>query len=67
MDDKANFLETCRALTVLGIDESKQDQIFRILAGILHLGNIIIEDNNGDSSVIDVSFNGWRRDRDSFF
>lgn len=55
VDDAADFSETCKALALLGISEVKQDQMFRILAGILHLGNIIIEDSGGDASTIDVS------------
>ncbi|XP_063875803.1 unconventional myosin-Va-like isoform X5 [Scylla paramamosain] len=53
VDDGADFIETCKALSLLGINEATQDQMFRILAGILHLGNIVIEDNGGDASAID--------------
>ncbi|XP_045101361.1 unconventional myosin-Va-like isoform X4 [Portunus trituberculatus] len=53
VDDGADFIETCKALSLLGISEATQNQMFRILAGILHLGNIVIQDNGGDASTID--------------
>uniref|UniRef100_A0A672G540 Myosin motor domain-containing protein n=1 Tax=Salarias fasciatus TaxID=181472 RepID=A0A672G540_SALFA len=37
---KDSFVETMDAMVHLGIDKEKQQQIFRILAGILHLGNV---------------------------
>lgn len=55
VDDAADFQETRRAFTLLGINDAAQEQIFRILAGILHLGNVTLEEGNGDSSTIDVS------------
>ncbi|XP_071515653.1 unconventional myosin-Va isoform X4 [Panulirus ornatus] len=53
VDDAADFQETRRAFMLLGINEAAQEQIFRILAGILHLGNVTLEEDNGDSSTID--------------
>ncbi|KAJ4483037.1 P-loop containing nucleoside triphosphate hydrolase protein [Lentinula edodes] len=43
VDDAANFAATCQALSVVGIDSANQLSIFRLLAGILHLGNIDIQ------------------------
>jgi len=40
MDDKACFLLLKQSLTTLGISESEQKDIFTLLSGILHLGNI---------------------------
>ena len=42
VDDGAEFELTKKALTTIGIDSSKQSQIFRVLAALLHLGNIKI-------------------------
>lgn len=42
VNDAANFSATRQALTIVGIDEEKQLAIFRLLAGILHLGNVEI-------------------------
>ncbi|KAJ4487665.1 P-loop containing nucleoside triphosphate hydrolase protein [Lentinula aciculospora] len=43
VDDAANFSATRQALSIVGIDSGKQLSIFRLLAGILHLGNIDIQ------------------------
>lgn len=56
VDDAEDFIETCKAFSLLGINDGMQEQIFRILAGILHLGNVVLEEGNGDSSAISVSF-----------
>ncbi|KAK4298029.1 hypothetical protein Pmani_029591 [Petrolisthes manimaculis] len=53
VDDAKDFEETCRALSLLGMNEKTQGQMFRVLAGILHLGNVVLEEGNGDSSTVD--------------
>ncbi|KAK7077772.1 Unconventional myosin-Va, partial [Halocaridina rubra] len=53
VDDAANFYETSQAFSLLGIGDSSQEQIFRVLAGILHLGNVVFLENGTDSSTID--------------
>ncbi|XP_066263095.1 unconventional myosin-Va [Euwallacea similis] len=40
LDDLAEFQETENALSMLGFSEGEQESVFKILAGILHLGNI---------------------------
>uniref|UniRef100_A0A2H1WFJ5 SFRICE_012541 n=1 Tax=Spodoptera frugiperda TaxID=7108 RepID=A0A2H1WFJ5_SPOFR len=40
VDDLRTFNETRSALTTLGVTETEQDDMFRILATILHLGNV---------------------------
>ncbi|XP_071572061.1 unconventional myosin-Va isoform X2 [Temnothorax nylanderi] len=42
VDDLAYFDETISALTMLGFTSKQQDDMLRILAGILHLGNVNI-------------------------
>ncbi|KAE9397351.1 hypothetical protein BT96DRAFT_823455 [Gymnopus androsaceus JB14] len=42
VNDAANFTATRQALAIVGIDEEKQLAIFRLLAGLLHLGNVEI-------------------------
>ncbi|XP_071640301.1 unconventional myosin-Va isoform X3 [Temnothorax longispinosus] len=42
VDDLAYFDETINALTMLGFTSKQQDDMLRILAGILHLGNVNI-------------------------
>ncbi|GAB4853754.1 hypothetical protein Ancab_017947 [Ancistrocladus abbreviatus] len=53
VDDGQEYLATRRAMDVVGISEEDQEAIFRVVAAILHLGNI--EFSKGpevDSSVI---------------
>lgn len=43
------FEETLDAMSHLGVDSEKQSQIFRILAGILHLGNVTFSSSSDES------------------
>lgn len=52
VDDLAEFQETRRALLLLGFSEDQQADIFRLLAGILHLGNVTIVDADHEGSNI---------------
>ncbi|XP_019056780.1 PREDICTED: myosin-16 isoform X2 [Tarenaya hassleriana] len=40
VNDAQEYLATRRAMNVVGISENEQDAIFRVVAAILHLGNI---------------------------
>ncbi|RHN78326.1 putative myosin ATPase [Medicago truncatula] len=40
LDDAKEYLATRRAMDVVGISSDEQDAIFRIVAAVLHLGNI---------------------------
>ncbi|KAL9660447.1 hypothetical protein QQ045_025262 [Rhodiola kirilowii] len=51
VDDAQEYLDTVRAMDVVGISEQEQEAIFRIVAAILHLGNI----NFAKGSEIDSS------------
>ncbi|KAJ6810054.1 myosin-6-like [Iris pallida] len=52
LDDGKEYLETRRAMDIVGISSDEQDAIFRIVAAILHLGNIEFCDGKEfDSSV----------------
>lgn len=42
VDDASHFVTTRRAMSSLGIDNNTQKQIFKLLAALLHLGNIEI-------------------------
>lgn len=44
----------CVCVSSAGINESYQMGLFRVLAAILHLGNVEIKDRDSDSSVIAV-------------
>ncbi|WOH14554.1 hypothetical protein DCAR_0934074 [Daucus carota subsp. sativus] len=51
VDDAREYLETRNAMDVVGISEDEQDAIFRVVAAILHLGNIdFVKGKEFDSS-----------------
>ncbi|KAF2404555.1 putative myosin heavy chain [Trichodelitschia bisporula] len=49
VDDKAEFDATRVSLTTIGVPSEKQSQIFRLLAALLHMGNIKITATRTDS------------------
>jgi myosin-5 len=49
VDDKAEFDATRRSLSKLGVTQDSQAQIFRILAALLHIGNIKVTATRTDS------------------
>ncbi|XP_071726546.1 myosin-12 [Rutidosis leptorrhynchoides] len=53
IDDGREYLETRNAMDVVGISQDEQDAIFRVVAAILHLGNIdFIKGKEFDSSKV---------------
>ncbi|XP_029436017.1 unconventional myosin-Vb isoform X3 [Rhinatrema bivittatum] len=53
VDDADDFEKTRHAFTLLGVKESHQMSIFKIIASILHLGNVEIQsERDGESSSI---------------
>lgn len=56
MDDSADFKDTLNAMNIIGLAQSEQDDIFRMLATILWLGNVkFVEDDNGNAAISDQS------------
>lgn len=59
MDDSSDFQDTLGAMKIIGLSQAEQDNIFRMLAAILWLGNLLfVEDDSGnaanrDQSVVD--------------
>lgn len=53
MDDIVEFAATQKALSIVGVSVSMQWDVFRILAGLLHIGNIHIIDNKGIADISD--------------
>ncbi|XP_028318179.1 unconventional myosin-Vb isoform X5 [Gouania willdenowi] len=50
VNDAADFIKTREAFTLLGVKESSQMSIFKVIASILHLGNVeICPDRDGES------------------
>ncbi|KAF8403986.1 hypothetical protein HHK36_012096 [Tetracentron sinense] len=51
VNDAREYLETRNAMDIVGISQDEQDAIFRVVAAILHLGNIdFIKGKEADSS-----------------
>ncbi|VVA34612.1 PREDICTED: myosin-6 [Prunus dulcis] len=51
VDDSKEYLATRKAMNVVGISSDEQDAIFRVVAAILHLGNVeFAKGNETDSS-----------------
>ncbi|KAK9240642.1 P-loop containing nucleoside triphosphate hydrolase protein [Lipomyces kononenkoae] len=56
IDDLQDFKETIRAMEVIGLHATEQDEIFKILAIILWLGNVaFVENAEGNASIRDMS------------
>ncbi|XP_017700885.2 myosin-6-like isoform X2 [Phoenix dactylifera] len=59
VDDSKEYLATRRAMDVVGISSDEQDAIFRVLAAILHLGNIEFSEGKEIDSSIPKDENSW--------
>ncbi|KAF2132524.1 hypothetical protein P153DRAFT_373261 [Dothidotthia symphoricarpi CBS 119687] len=56
IDDHAEFKDTLNAMKVIGLEQAEQDNIFRMLATILWLGNASFkEDDSGNAAIVDQS------------
>ncbi|XP_048886762.1 unconventional myosin-Vc isoform X3 [Brienomyrus brachyistius] len=55
VDDRAEMTETRRTFSLLGLKEAFQSDVFKVLAGILHLGNIEIKSKGTDTSSVSTS------------
>ncbi|KAG9256135.1 P-loop containing nucleoside triphosphate hydrolase protein [Emericellopsis atlantica] len=56
IDDLAEFQDTLNAMKIIGLAQPEQDNIFRMLASILWIGNIQFrEDKDGYAEVVDRS------------
>jgi myosin-5 len=51
MDDKAEFEATKASLTKIGVSADTQSQIFRLLAALLHMGDVKISATRTDSNL----------------
>ncbi|KAM3433424.1 hypothetical protein MY4824_002555 [Beauveria thailandica] len=49
VDDRADFEATKKSLQTIGVAQDQQAYIFRLLAGLLHLGNVKITASRNDS------------------
>lgn len=51
VDDAEEFVATRKSLSRIGVNDEKQQQIFKLLAALLHIGNIKITATRSDSSL----------------
>ncbi|KAH8598030.1 putative myosin MYO2 [Bisporella sp. PMI_857] len=52
VDDKVEFEALKKSLLVIGVDASQQSEIFKLLAALLHLGNVKIGASRTDSVLV---------------
>ena len=56
IDDIQEYKDTRNAMDIIGINKQEQDNIFRLVAGILHMGNMTFyEDNKGNAVIQDTN------------
>ncbi|XP_026221899.1 unconventional myosin-Vc isoform X1 [Anabas testudineus] len=55
VDDKKDMEETQRTFSLLGLKEDFQADVFKVLAAILHLGNVEIRNSGDDKSSVPLS------------
>ncbi|CAK9441219.1 uncharacterized protein LODBEIA_P50880 [Lodderomyces beijingensis] len=56
VDDGRDFQDTLSAMNTIGLTQTEQDNIFRMLATILWIGNIsFVEDESGNAAIRDES------------
>ncbi|KAJ5238031.1 hypothetical protein N7489_008122 [Penicillium chrysogenum] len=56
IDDVAEFKDTLDAMRVIGMSDAEQDNVFRMLAAILWIGNVqFTEDDSGNATISDQS------------
>ncbi|KAL1141006.1 hypothetical protein AAG570_000932 [Ranatra chinensis] len=52
VNDAEQFKEVCAALDIMGITQREQAEIVAIIASILHLGNVMITEEEGEAILI---------------
>lgn len=51
IDDAHDYRETRRAMDVIGMDRQEQDEVVRMVAAILHIGNITFKESDRGAAV----------------
>ncbi|KAK5619473.1 Unconventional myosin-Vc [Crenichthys baileyi] len=55
VDDKRDFEETRRTFSLLGLKDDFQSDVFKVLAAILHLGNVEIRSSGDEKSSVPLN------------
>ncbi|KAF4531632.1 hypothetical protein B566_EDAN006563 [Ephemera danica] len=58
-NDAHDFQETLKAMSVMGITEIDQNNILKLVAGVLHLGNVRFIESGNNSEVQDENTLAW--------
>lgn len=54
LDDQGDFNRMCVAMKKIGLDDTEKLDLFRVVAGVLHLGNIDFEETGSTSGWTDA-------------
>lgn len=54
LDDHGDFIRMCTAMKKIGLDDEEKLDLFRVVAGVLHLGNIDFEEAGSTSGIFVV-------------
>uniref|UniRef100_A0A3Q3JR60 Unconventional myosin-VI n=1 Tax=Monopterus albus TaxID=43700 RepID=A0A3Q3JR60_MONAL len=49
LDDQGDFIRMCLAMKKIGLDDTEKLDLFRVVGGVLHLGNIDFEETGSSS------------------
>lgn len=49
LDDHGDFNRMCEAMKKIGLNDTEKLDLFRVVAGVLHLGNIDFEETGSSS------------------
>jgi myosin heavy subunit len=52
VDDKAEFDELCRGLSEMGVVDDVQAELWKVLAGVVHLGNVTFCEEEGATGMM---------------
>lgn len=52
INDAQEFADTVKAMQVIGLSQEEQDEVFRLLAAILWIGNVLYAENDEGNAVI---------------
>ena len=45
-------METIEAMATMGLDESEQSEVLQLVAGILHLGNVLFSEVGSETAAV---------------
>uniref|UniRef100_A0AAQ5Y346 Unconventional myosin-VI n=1 Tax=Amphiprion ocellaris TaxID=80972 RepID=A0AAQ5Y346_AMPOC len=56
LDDQGDFNRMCVAMKKIGLNDTEKLDLFRVVAGVLHLGNIDFEETGSSSDAFSLNF-----------